>query len=60
MRYFLVGKAFYEHKFSGDHFHFFDNYDELKKHLEDHPLKDQLILIKGSRGIALERSLDYL
>jgi UDP-N-acetylmuramoyl-tripeptide--D-alanyl-D-alanine ligase len=57
---FLVGKAFYEHKFQADHFHFFNNFDGLKKHLEDHPLKDQFILIKGSRGIALERSLDYL
>ena len=57
---FLVGKVFYEHKFPADHYHFFNNFDELKKYLEDHPLKDQLILIKGSRGIALERSLDYL
>ena len=57
---FLVGKAFYEHQFSTDSFHFFNNFDELKQHLKDHPLKDQLILIKGSRGIALERSLDYL
>ena len=57
---FLVGTAFYEHQSVADHFHFFKNYDELKKYLENHKLKDQLILIKGSRGIALERSLDYL
>ena len=57
---FLVGENFAKHQSSTDHFGFFKNFEELKKHVENYPLKKQLILIKGSRGIALERSLDFL
>lgn len=57
---FLVGHAFYEHQFKSDKFKFYKNFEGLKKHLQDQPLKDHLILIKGSRGIALERCIDLL
>ncbi|WP_276165561.1 UDP-N-acetylmuramoyl-tripeptide--D-alanyl-D-alanine ligase [Zobellia alginiliquefaciens] len=37
------------------------SFDELKKSLKDKPLPPKsLILIKGSRGMALERILDYI
>jgi UDP-N-acetylmuramoyl-tripeptide--D-alanyl-D-alanine ligase len=55
---YLVGKAFFEQRFHSDKFLFFRNFDELKAHLQEKPIKDQLLLIKGSRGIALERSVD--
>ena len=57
---FLVGDNFAKHQSSTDNLCFFKNFKELKKHIENQPLKNQLILIKGSRGIALERSLDFL
>jgi len=57
---FLVGHAFYEHQFKSDKFHFFKNFEELEKNLLEQPIKNNLILIKGSRGIALERCLDLL
>lgn len=39
----------------------FQSFDVLKKYLEENPLKEEnLILIKGSRGMALERILDLL
>lgn len=57
---YLVGEAFFEHRFHSDKFLFFKNFDELKKHLQDEPIKGQLLLIKGSRGIALERCVELL
>lgn len=38
----------------------FKNLDELKDYLVAHPLKDNYILIKGSRGIQLEKCFDIL
>ena len=59
-RIYLVGEAFFEHYFSSDKFLFFRHFDELKAHLQEEPIEDQLLLIKGSRGIALERCIDLL
>jgi UDP-N-acetylmuramoyl-tripeptide--D-alanyl-D-alanine ligase len=59
-RIYLVGEAFFEHYFSSDTFLFLRNFDELKAHLQEEPIDDQLLLIKGSRGIALERCIDLL
>jgi UDP-N-acetylmuramoyl-tripeptide--D-alanyl-D-alanine ligase len=33
---------------------------QLKTAIENHPLQDKLILLKGSRGIALEELIDCL
>ena len=38
----------------------FRNLDDLKSYLQEHPLKDKYILIKGSRGIKLEDCTDLL
>ncbi|SDQ47011.1 UDP-N-acetylmuramoyl-tripeptide--D-alanyl-D-alanine ligase [Flagellimonas zhangzhouensis] len=38
----------------------FETFDALKAHLEDQPLKKGTLLIKGSRGMALERVLDLV
>lgn len=55
----FIGKDFYEEK--GQHRgHFFRTPDEAQAFLEKEPLSDQLILLKGSRGMALERLLPYL
>jgi UDP-N-acetylmuramoyl-tripeptide--D-alanyl-D-alanine ligase len=34
--------------------------DELVRELREHPLSDSLILVKASRGMALEKVVDYL
>lgn len=54
----FVGKNYYQCK----HHHnalVFKTIEDLKNHLVAHPLVDVTILIKGSRGIALEQLLDY-
>ncbi|WP_127140647.1 UDP-N-acetylmuramoyl-tripeptide--D-alanyl-D-alanine ligase [Flagellimonas marinaquae] len=38
----------------------FPSFDDLKKHLQRNPLEKGAVLIKGSRGMALERVLDIL
>ncbi len=56
---YLVGKEFIEadrnNKFSS-----FLNTSGLTAYLKKHPLRNSLILIKGSRGIQLEKALDCL
>ena len=37
-----------------------NNADELNLWLSEHPVKDYFILIKGSRGIALEKGIEKL
>lgn len=50
---YLVGKNFMEFNPS-EKIKFFTNSEELKNHLINNPINNQLILIKGSRGIKLE------
>lgn len=38
----------------------YKNAEEAKQSLEKHPLKDNIVLVKGSRGIALENLVDVL
>ncbi len=38
----------------------FDQVDELRSYLQQHPIANSAILIKGSRAVALERLLDVL
>ena len=54
----LVGPHFSKTK--GHSFKTFVHVNDAKEHLKEHPLKDALILIKGSRGIKLEEILDVL
>lgn len=55
----LIGKNFNEYKndFSG---HFFATPAEAKDYLKSNPIKNSLILLKGSRGMALEQLLPLL
>ncbi|OXA84399.1 UDP-N-acetylmuramoyl-tripeptide--D-alanyl-D-alanine ligase [Flavobacterium hercynium] len=57
---YMIGKAFYEHKVSNDHVQFFETFDAFAAYLKTIAFNDSTILIKGSRGMALERSLDFI
>ncbi len=50
---YLVGKEFKELSRTS-----FENTKALQQHLKQHPLTDSYLLIKGSRGIALEQLLE--
>jgi UDP-N-acetylmuramoyl-tripeptide--D-alanyl-D-alanine ligase len=51
---FFVGENFYQTKKENS---LFKTFEDLLSHLKNNPLKDQSILIKGSRGMRLERLL---
>jgi len=57
---FLVGKDFYSQAIEQTNFHYFESFDELKQALKDKSFSGNTILIKGSRGMALERILELL
>lgn len=57
---YFVGKDFFLNKKEYGHYHFFKSFDDLSKQLVDNNFSNTLILIKGSRGMALERVLDFI
>jgi UDP-N-acetylmuramoyl-tripeptide--D-alanyl-D-alanine ligase len=57
---YLIGKSFYENKISNDNIQFYETFDTFAAYLKTIEFKDNTILIKGSRGMALERTLDYI
>lgn len=54
---YLVGHHFYQ---TSTNFHKFKTFDTFYSYIKKNPLKDQSILIKGSRGMSLERVLDLI
>ena len=57
---FLVGKNFYKTKVNITSILKFETFDDLKAELQLNQIKNKFILIKGSRGMALERILELL
>ncbi|MEX0361669.1 MAG: UDP-N-acetylmuramoyl-tripeptide--D-alanyl-D-alanine ligase, partial [Allomuricauda sp.] len=56
-RVFLIGENFWEVQ---SYFQKFKSFDDLRNFVGNNPPKKGSILIKGSRGMALERVLDLL
>lgn len=57
---FLVGSHFAETQTAAAHITQFKTYGAFAEYLRQHPLEKATLLIKGSRGMALERSLELL
>ena len=57
---YFVGKYFYENKTDNENFKFFKTFESLKTYMTENLPLNKLILIKGSRGMALERILEFL
>lgn len=57
---FFVGRAFFECQTAKDNFHFYDSFESFSAGLKTVNFDKNTILIKGSRGMALERTLDYI
>lgn len=60
IRVFYVGKWFYQHKDLDSKNVFYEAFDKLKDGITPDLFQSKLILIKGSRGMALERLLDII
>lgn len=57
---FFVGLAFYTNKTEKEHFSFYETFDAFADAIKAIKVENSCILIKGSRGMALERTLDFL
>jgi UDP-N-acetylmuramoyl-tripeptide--D-alanyl-D-alanine ligase len=57
---YCIGNDFYSNKAENPNFHFYKDFDSFTEFLKENPFQNKTLLIKGSRGMALERTLDYL
>jgi UDP-N-acetylmuramoyl-tripeptide--D-alanyl-D-alanine ligase len=55
-----VGNEFYANSIKKDSFYFYPSFDDFARYLTSVKLQHKTLLIKGSRGMALERTLDFL
>lgn len=56
----FVGSHFYKHISKYSKVYFFENTEDLKAMLQNESIDDSNVLVKGSRGMALENILDIL
>lgn len=56
----FVGKDFFTNSIQKPNFHFYKTFEDFTQYLSSVKLENKTILIKGSRGMALERTLEYL
>lgn len=56
----FVGKDFFANRIQKDNFHFYESFDDFAKYLSSASINNKTMLIKGSRGMALERTLEFL
>lgn len=57
---YFIGKDFFENKIENKQMNFFESYNNFSDYLKTKSFENELILIKGSRGMALERVLEHL
>lgn len=57
---YLIGKHFFASKINHSHLYFYDSFDDFSASIKQKSFREAMILIKGSRGMALERTLEYL
>jgi UDP-N-acetylmuramoyl-tripeptide--D-alanyl-D-alanine ligase len=56
----FIGKDFFASSIQKENFHFYHTFEVFTKYLSSVKLENKALLIKGSRGMALERTLGYL
>jgi UDP-N-acetylmuramoyl-tripeptide--D-alanyl-D-alanine ligase len=56
----FIGKDFFANSIQKENFHFYHTFEDFIKFLSSVKLENKTLLIKGSRGMALERTLEYL
>jgi UDP-N-acetylmuramoyl-tripeptide--D-alanyl-D-alanine ligase len=57
---YFIGKEFYGNRIDKKDFHFYDTFESFSKYLQETKIEKSYLLIKGSRGMALERTLNFL
>ncbi len=54
----FVGADFFANRLNVENFHFHATYEDLAAYINEQKINQSTLLIKGSRGMALERTLD--
>lgn len=57
---FFVGDAFYKNKKEQSNYEFYKDFESFARSFKDLKFENSMMLIKGSRGMALERTLELL
>ena len=57
---YFIGKDFFANQVNLPHIKFFENFESFIASLSSNQLTNSLVLIKGSRGMALERTLNFI
>ncbi len=57
---YFIGKDFFKNQIQNKHMNFFEDFGSFSIFLKANLPKNNLILIKGSRGMALEKTLDLI
>lgn len=57
---YFIGKDFFSNKIQNENCHFFLTFEDFAQSINGKAISNSLILIKGSRGMALERTLGIL
>ena len=57
---YFIGLDFFKNKIKKENFYFFETFESFANHASLKKFSGSSILIKGSRGMALERTLDFL
>ena len=56
----FIGKDFFAHKNSNTNMNFYETFESFKSAFPNQKTENSFLLIKGSRGMSLERTLDIL
>jgi len=57
---YLIGKDFFQNKIANPNLKFYETFEAFSANFQDENITNKTLLIKGSRGMALERTLDLL
>lgn len=60
INFYFIGKDFFNHRNTNSNMHFYETFETFQSEFSSQKKENSFFLIKGSRGMSLERTLDIL